>query len=325
MAKIVPKDARVRKSYNLYLGVDGGGTKTNIAIANTAGEIVGESVGGPSNPLRIGVEPAVANIVKAVDTACDISGVSRGDIVAATLGLAGVRRTDIRERVCESFIDKLRIRDTTVTTDASIALYGTTLGKPGVVVIAGTGSVSLGIDSEGHTAMAGGWGPIAGDEGGGRGIAERALHSIAKASDGRGERTKLSDEAADYFRASNAENLIGAIYAPKMDNSRIAGFARQVIETALEGDKIAVEIISEAGNELGVAAAAVIRRLGLEKRAIPIGCVGSIFNAGDLLTGPMADEIHKTAPKAYLTQPQMIPSHAAALMALSNGKNGVKI
>lgn len=310
------------KLYQLYLGVDGGGTKTNVALMNAANEVVAEGSGGPSNPLRVGVETAVGNIAKAIDAACDSGGVSRGDIVSATLGLAGVRRDDIRERVRESFSSRFRVKKTVVTTDADIALYGTTLGKAGLVVIAGTGSVCIGVNENGDKFIAGGWGPIAGDEGGGRGIAGEALHAVAKASDGRGELTKLSERAAEYFRASNVENLISAIYAPQMDNSRIAGFAKLVVETAQEGDKVATDILQDAGFELGTAAVAVIRKLGLAKSKIPIGCVGSIFKAGELLTSPMNAIIHPVAPKAYLIEPPLVPAHAAALMAMNNG-NGV--
>lgn len=314
---------RKHQLYQLFLGVDGGGTKTNIALMNEDREIIAEGAGGPSNPLRVGVETAVANIEKAIDAACDSAGVSRGDIVAATLGLAGVRRQDIRERVRESFSSRFRVRKTYVTTDADIALYGTTLGKAGLVVIAGTGSVCIGINEKGEKFIAGGWGPLAGDEGGGRGIAGEALHAVAKASDGRGERTKLSERAAEYFRASNVENLIVAIYAPQMDNSRIAGFAKFVVETAQEGDKVASDILRDAGHELGTAAVAVLKKLGLEKSKVPIGCVGSVFKAGELLTGPMNEVIRRVAPKAYLTDPQMPPAHAAALMAM-NGKGQMR-
>jgi N-acetylglucosamine kinase-like BadF-type ATPase len=310
---------KLTRSYKIYLGVDGGGTKTNIALMDEGGKVVAEGIGGPSNPLRVGVETAVANIAKAVDAGCDAGDISRGDIIAGTLGLAGVRRADIRERVCDSFIDRYRIRRITVVTDADIALYGTTMGKAGLVVIAGTGSICLGINDKGERAMAGGWGPVAGDEGGGRGIAGEALHRVAKASDGRGLPTMLSERAADYFRASNVENLIGAIYSPQMDNSRIAGFARLVTESAQNGDEVATEIIRDAGLELGTAAVAVIKKLGLEKSSFPIGCVGSVFNAGDLLTGPMKKVIAVAAPKAHLALPQMQPSHAAAVMAMKNG------
>jgi len=322
MAKYAIKNGRKRRSNQLYLGVDGGGTKTQVALMNEAKEVIAEGFAGPSNPLRVGVETAVSNIEKAVNDAFDETGFSRGDIVSATMGLAGVRRQDIRERVKASFVEKLKIKKTLVITDAEIALFGTTLGKAGLVVIAGTGSICLGKDDNGKIAIAGGWGPLAGDEGGGIGIAEAALHSVAKASDGRGTPTALSQRASEYFRASGPENLIVAIYSPQMDNSRIAGFARLVVETALEGDKIAVQILKEAGFELGLAAYAVIKKLKLAKRKVPIGCVGSIFNAGEILTVPMLQTVHTLAPKAFLTEPKMVPSEAAALMALKNGKNG---
>ncbi len=311
---------RNRLSYRLYLGVDGGGTETNIALMNHEREVIAESVGGPSNPLRVGVETAVANIAKAIDKACDVGGVLRGDIFAATLGLAGVGRQDLRERIRESFVSRLRIRNTIVMTDADIALYGTTFGKAGLVVIAGTGSVCLGVNDAGERFVAGGWGPVAGDEGGGRGIAGEALHAVAKASDGRGEPTKLSERAAEYFRASDSQNLISAINAPQIDTSRIAGFARLVVDTAKDGDKIAIEILRGAGRELGIAAVAVLKQLGLTKQKVPIGCVGGIFNAGDLVTGSMKEIIGKAAPLARLAKPKMPPSHAAALLAMKNGE-----
>lgn len=322
MAQGAEKSNRKRRSHQVYLGVDGGGTKTQIALMNEANEVTCEGFAGPSNPLRVGVETAVSNIVKAINDACDIGGVSRGDIVSATLGLAGVRRADLRQRVRESFQKRLGIRRTEVITDAEIALYATTRGKPGLVVIAGTGSICLGKNETGQIAISGGWGPLAGDEGGGVGIAQQALHSVAKASDGRGEPTRLSQKAAEYFRASGPENLIVAIYSPQVDNSRIAGFARLVVETAQSGDPVAVEILQDAGRELGLAACAVIEKLKLSRRKIPIGCVGSVFNAGELLTEPMLEKVQECAPLAYLTEPMMPPAHAAALMAYHTAKNG---
>jgi N-acetylglucosamine kinase-like BadF-type ATPase len=323
MAMPAKSTKRTRKHAfpQLFLGVDGGGTKTQIALMNEAREVLCEGLAGPSNPLRVGVETAVTNIIKAIDDACDIGGISRGDIAAATLGLAGVRRADLKQRVKASFVEQLRIRKTEVVTDAEIALFATTLGKPGLVVIAGTGSVCLGKNEAGKIAISGGWGPLAGDEGGGVGIAQTALHSVAKASDGRGIETALSDRASEYFRASGPENLIVAIYSPQVDNSRIAGFAKLVVETALAGDAVAVGILEEAGSELGLAACAVIEKLGLSKKKVPIGCVGSVFNAGKLLTKPMIDTVHTIAPHAFLTEPAMPPAHAAALMALLNGSS----
>lgn len=326
MSRKPAKSRRTPIFPQLYLGVDGGGTKTHAALMSENREIIGEGDAGPSNPLRVGVETAVANIIKAMTTAADLAGVSKHDISAATLGLAGVRRSDLKQRVKQSFSTQTKIRQTEVLTDAEIALFATTLGRPGIVVIAGTGSVCLGMNAQGEMAIAGGWGPLAGDEGGGVGIARMALQAVAKASDGRGIATQLSQRASEYFRASGPENLIVAIYSPQVDNTRIAGFARHVVEAAQSGDSVARQIILESGTELGLAACAVIEKLGLQNKKVPVGTVGSIFNAGDLLTAPMLRTIKTIAPKAFLAEPKMPPAHAAALMALlRNGerKNGM--
>lgn len=306
---------RHKKSHNLYLGVDGGGTKTHIVLIDEEQKIVGEGTAGASNPLRVGIETAVANIIKAINAAADAGNRSRGDIVAATLGLAGVRRSDLRERIREGVYRQLHIKDIEVITDAEIALYGATLGKAGLVVIAGTGSVCIGQNDAGEKFSAGGWGPLAGDEGGGAGIARSALHAIAKASDGRAPQTKLSEVAIEYFRAAHIEDLTVAIYAPQVDNQRIAGFARYVIETAKKGDQVARNVIAEAGCELGLAARAVITKLNLQKEEFPIAYVGSIFNAGDLIMKPFLKSVHEIAPKAVLIPPQVPPSIAAAKIA----------
>ena len=309
------KKTRPRKSLNIFLGVDGGGTKTQAILFDEDKNVIGEGYAGASNPLRVGVETAVANIFQAITAASDAANRSRGDIAAATFGLAGVRRYDLRQSVRERLAQILKIKFVEVVTDAEIALFGTTLGKAGVVVIAGTGSICYGRNDAGETAIAGGWGPIAGDEGGGSSIARRGLQAIAKASDGRGELTKLSEAGTDYFRTSSPENLLIAIYTPQMDNAKIAGFARLVVETAQTGDKIAVGIMREAGRELGSAVNAVIGKLKLKAKKIPIGQVGSIFRAGALITDSLLETVHPFAPKAYLANPLLQPGSAAAQMA----------
>ena len=301
--------------HNIYLGVDGGGTKTHAVLFDERKNVIGEGFAGASNPLRVGLEPAVNNIFLALTAASEAANESRSDIAAAVFGLAGVRRVDLRQRIRERLAQMSGIRKVEVVTDAEIALFGTTLGKAGVVVIAGTGSICLGKNEAGETAIAGGWGPLAGDEGGGAGIARRGLQAIAKASDGRGAPTKLSEAGTIYFRAATPENLLTAIYSPQMDNAKIAGFAKFIVETAQENDRVALEILREAGVELGTAVNAVITKLKLNRRKIPVGTVGSIFRAGELLTKSLLETVHKVAPKAFLANPILQPASAAAQMA----------
>jgi N-acetylglucosamine kinase-like BadF-type ATPase len=304
-------------THNLYLGVDGGGTKTHVVLINDDKEMVSEEFTGASNPLRVGVATAVKNILLGINKACDLAHRSRGDIVSAQIGLAGVRREDLRYLIGNEIRGQLMTRKINVTTDAEIALYAATEGKQGLVIIAGTGSVCMGRNADNEMTSAGGWGPLAGDEGGGAGIARRALQAIAKSSDGRAGETILSDYAVDYFRAGRLEDLSVAIYAPQVDNARIAGFAKFVSTAAAEGDQTAKDILDEAGRELGAAAIAVIKKLKLERRTFPIGKVGSVFKAGDLITRPLMESVNAVAPKAFMSETQNTPAFAAAVMAMN--------
>ena len=215
----------------------------------------------------------------------------------------------------EEALRSLGIRELEVVGDAEIALYGATDGEPGVVVIAGTGSVSCGINSRRRSMRAGGWGPTAGDEGGGSWIARRALSAIAHAVDGRGPETSLTTAACSYFHVSSADDLATAIYAPTITNEFIAGFAKLVIAEAKANDPVALGIIRQAGTELGIAAAAVIRSLKMEQDRFQVAYVGGVFAAGELVLETLRNEVQRIAPRAYLAPPRFPPAVAAARMA----------
>lgn len=299
----------------LYLGVDGGGTKTHAVIIDERQRVVGKGLAGPSNPLRVGIASAATAIREAIDKACAAAGAERAAILAAKVGLAGVRRGDLRVRMREA-LTGLGIRVLNVVTDADIALFGATGGAPGVVLIAGTGSICCGTNARGVHFCASGWGPLAGDEGSGSWIARRALQAVAQASDGRGPQTAaLSQAALAYFDAATMDELALAIYAPSMTNERVAGLCRHVIEAAQAGDEVARGIILQAGRELGTAAVAVINHLRMNRERFQVAYVGGVFAAGRLVLDPVCEEIAAVAPAAEVVQPQLPPAIAAARMA----------
>jgi N-acetylglucosamine kinase-like BadF-type ATPase len=252
---------------------------------------------------------------EAIDNACEAAHVRRSDLIAAEIGLAGASRNELRARMREALFS-LGIREIIVVGDADIALYGATEGAPGLIVIAGTGSICCGINARRKMLCAGGWGPVAGDEGGGAWIARRALRAIAHATDGRGASTALTAAAIAYFHVSDATDLSTAIYAPTITNERLAGFGKFVIEAGKAKDRIARDILAEAGRELGSAAAAVIRNLKLERETFQVAYTGGVFvAAGELVLATMREEIKKTAPLADLAPPHFPPAVAAARMA----------
>jgi N-acetylglucosamine kinase-like BadF-type ATPase len=112
-----------------------------------------------------------------------------------------------------------------------------------------------------------------------------------------------------------ADDLSTAIYAPTITNERIAGFARDVIETAASGDTVARSIITAAGKELGRTTVAVIRKLHMENDRFQVAYVGGIFSAGELIIAPLREEIELVAKKAFIAPPSSSPTIAAARMA----------
>jgi N-acetylglucosamine kinase-like BadF-type ATPase len=237
------------------------------------------------------------------------------DIASAEIGLAGVRRADLKEHMTVALKRALGIGTLSVVTDADIALYGATGGKPGLVLIAGTGSICCGKNARRKHVCAGGWGPLAGDEGSGSWIARRALQAVAQATDGRGDPTSLGEAACQYFNVATPDDLSLAIYAANMTNERIAGFARHVIEAAVERDAVAGAIITDAGQELAAAACTVIRKLHIERESFQVAYVGGVFSAGELVLAPLRAGIKRVAPRAFLAPPQLSPAVAAATMA----------
>ena len=308
--------SRLPKTQWLVAGVDGGGTGTRAIIMDHKQRVIGEGRSGPSNPLRVGIAKAATNVREAIDCACAEAAIHRDDIAFATVGLAGVRRKDIRQCTLEKLQECLKeIKSIDLLPDGDIALYGATGGKPGLVIIAGTGSICCGRNSQGKHFCAGGWGPIVGDEGGASWIARKALQAVAHAADGRGAATALTASALKYFKVEAADDLGTAIYSPTMTNDQLAGFSREVVRVAESGDDVALEILEDAGRELGSAASAVIRKLRMEKDEFPVAYVGGVYGAGDLVLTSLQRQIKAVAKRAYLSKPLYPPVMAAARIA----------
>ncbi|MDX6574188.1 MAG: hypothetical protein QOE96_141 [Blastocatellia bacterium] len=298
----------------LVVGVDGGGTRTRAVVLD-GDRVLGEGASGPSNPLRVGIANGAAAIREAIDKACAAALIDRDDLVAAGVGLAGVRRKDIRTRMRDVLIETLGIKNIELMTDGEIALYGATDGAPGIVVISGTGSICVGANRQGKHVFAGGWGPVAGDEGSGSWIARRALQAVAQATDERGPKTALTRAACEYFQVAVPDDLATAVYAPTVTNDRIAGFSKYVIEAARAGDVVARNILADAGRELSKAAVAVIRRLKMEHERFQVAFVGGVFAAGEFVIAPLREDLAQIAKKAFIAPPNFSPTVAAGRLA----------
>lgn len=305
-----------------WLGVDGGGTNSRAVIVDEAGTVLGEGRSAAANLLRVGLDNAVNHIRQAVNDACREAGVSLEQISAACVGLAGVSQPHYHRQMLDALKAALPISSILLETDARVALAGATGNQPGVVIIAGTGSIACGINSRGRFARAGGWGPIMGDEGSGNYIGRRALESVMMSYDFRGEATSMTAPVLRHFGVASPPELTTVVYDSSSKEkgevqARIAQLSPIAVEAAEQGDEVAVGILCDAARELAKTAVAVIDQLRMERDSFRVAFVGGVFEAGELILKPLREEIQKVAPNADVAPPLDPPVIGAAKMAQS--------
>jgi N-acetylglucosamine kinase-like BadF-type ATPase len=280
------------------------------------GRVVGEGNADAANFLRVGLEKAVLHIRQAVEMACQQAEIAPSAIAAACIGLAGVSHPDHNRRMLNALREALPIPEIVLETDARVALAGATGNQPGVVIIAGTGSIACGINARGRFARAGGWGPTMGDEGSGSYIGRRALEAVVMAYDYRGDPTVMMEPVLRHFGVSSPPELPPVIYdSPAEVAGRIAQLSRIVVRAAQQHDQVAINILCDAAIELAKAAIAVIEQLRMEHDCFHVAYVGGVFEAGELIITPLREEINRTAPQAIVSAPLESPMIGAARMA----------
>jgi N-acetylglucosamine kinase-like BadF-type ATPase len=311
----LPIDRAEAARERYFLGIDGGGTKTQAVVIDAEGRVIGEGLSGAANPLRAGLEEAISHVSHAVSEACARAGLELTDIRAACAAIAGINHRSHYHTMKEALDDALHIAGLELVTDAQAALEGALDGKPGVVVIAGTGSIAIGVNEAGRQARAGGLGPTLSDEGSGYDIARRALRAVAASFDLRAPQTSLTDRICKRLGVAGPSDLPGVIYNSGSDPVDIAPLAELVDDAAREGDEVARQILEAAGNELGRLAASVIEKLGLSSSAFRVACVGGVFKSCDLVLEPLREVVLRIAPQAEIGPPLYPPVIGAAKLA----------
>jgi N-acetylglucosamine kinase-like BadF-type ATPase len=298
---------------DLVLGIDGGQTSTTAVICDLTGRLLGVGRAGPSNHVWEpgGVERARKAVTGAIRGAARQARLQSPHFRAAFLGMTGGSdRTREVVRECIS-TDRFRMEGDTVT-----ALACVTLGEPGVVVIAGTGTIAYGESARRETAVASGWGWLIGDEGAGFWIAKQALAAACRAHDGRAEPTRLVPLLSEAAGVSDLWALHRLIYSETLSRAEIAALATVVPKAAAHGDAAARRILRHAGRELGLSAGVVARKLCLHEGAVVVGMVGGVLRGSDEVRRAFRREVRRHAPQAVFAEAQFAPVIGAVLLAL---------
>ena len=307
-----------------YMGIDGGGTKTVCLLSEENGTIIGTGVAGPSNYHVVGIDQTQTAIHTCINEAIAQSGRRIIEIQGITLGMAGIDRPEDHQlinRILKALTIEFRYINT--ENDAAIALAGATVGRPGIVIISGTGSICFGINSRGQRARAGGWGPILGDEGSGYDIGRRAMIAALRDNDGRGPTTILKEILLEHLKLPVIESLVKLVHEHNMPRHEIASLARLVVSAADKGDYVAQAILTYAGQELATGATTVIRKLNMELGQFDICLAGGTFRDKGLIDLTIRQRMAEVAPLAKVISSCFEPVVGALLLSLRLTDNGL--
>jgi N-acetylglucosamine kinase-like BadF-type ATPase len=307
---------------SLVLGIDGGQSSTTAAICDLSGHLLGVGRAGPSNHVWEpgGVARARRAVTVSLRSALRAAGLRSVPFEAAFFGMTGGKSRGRIADICRRCVSAKRLR---VDNDQVNALAAVTAGMPGIVVIAGTGTITYGENRRGESASASGWGWLLGDEGAGFWIAKQAIAAACRARDGRGEPTLLADGLLTAAGVRDLWDLHFLIYSEKLSRSDIAALAAVVPPAAAKGDAAARRILRDAGRELGLAAGVVAERLGMHRRRVVVGMVGGVFRGSPEVRAAFRREVRRHAPKATFAEPRLTPVIGSALLALKMA--GVKL
>jgi N-acetylglucosamine kinase-like BadF-type ATPase len=214
----------------------------------------------------------------------------------------------------EEVLRHLGFEDLVINGDMVIAHAGALQLKSGVIALAGTGSVVLGIGASGQRVKVGGWGPIYGDEGSAYRIGQMALRAAAMAYDGRGPETLLTQRLLLSLGLAEFRETVTRVYVDGMAPREIAALSRVAYEVAQDGDEVARSIFFRAAQELAESVEAAIRQLGLNQSEVSVSYQGSVLESCLLLRERFVETLERSVPKVSVVSPEFEPVIGAYLL-----------
>jgi glucosamine kinase len=266
-------------SGGFVVGIDGGGTQTTVALADLRGREILRREGPPGivDPRR--PETAAEVVAEVVRGTMREAGL-RPPAASLCAGLAGVAFSAQRDAVLEELKGLGLAELVRVVDDGKIALQGALGSTPGILLIAGTGSVAYGRGEDGRTARCGGWGMTVGDEGSGYWIGRGAVRAALQAADGRGPPTRLLADLLDELR------LPGPAAVPpwvgRAEKRDLGALVPLVVRAAQSGDGVAATLLRDAAHALATHAAALAVRLGSWSGSVPLVLHGGVFRQAEV-------------------------------------------
>ncbi len=300
-----------------YLGIDGGGTQTRALLVDSRGRMQGCGHAGSANRNHYSREQ-VQGVLQTVLQESLETMAPGGTLSTIFLGMGGVSTDDDRQDIAAIVRTLPQARPPVrvlVENDTRVGLTGGLAGRPGIALIAGTGSACFGVNEAGEHWLCGGWGALADDVGSAPWIGLRALQIAVRAQDGRHGPTLLQKTVFEFLHLSDPRQLISRIHNPGLERAEIGRLAPLVVEASLRGDAAAEAILREAALELSLMVRVTAGRL-FGPDPCPMILVGGLALSGPPFQSLLLEQIGLDCPQVSVLAPELSPVQGAVLEAL---------
>jgi N-acetylglucosamine kinase-like BadF-type ATPase len=303
---------------DLFLGLDGGGTKTASVILTGTGDELGRGRGGPCNIATSSDEQLQSSVSEACSTALEAAGLQLdtrfGGVCAGVAGYTAKRRRAVFTRFLAEIVNAERHR---VEPDFKIAFWGATEGEPGIVVSAGTGAVVYGLNAAGEECREDGRGFLLGDRGSAFDLGHKTLSVLMSKLDLGFPLNPLDVATLDWMGAEDADDVVEWTYRD-FSPAKIASIAELISARAAAGDNEAIFALQGQGAALRASLDYVTQALRAPQDT-PVYLLGSLWSAGGAIlrtfsgAGPRSPE---APPPVSIRQPRHDAAYGAALLAM---------
>ena len=298
----------------LVVGIDGGGTRTRVILADANGTVLARAE-GPGTALRPGEESVAADIIQSLIGEV-LASAQRPDVRPAVcvVGVAGAGQERAAQALWSALATRRVADDVSVQADATIALEDAFGDTAGVLLVSGTGSVAFARAPDGRLERCGGWGPNLGDEGSGAWLGRRALSVITAAQDGREPETALNGALLTALELESLDDLIP--WASQATPSQLAALVPVICQVASSGDLRANALVSLCVEELMLHIRTLARRSFVDERAaMPVALAGGLLGRGSLIRKRLEQRLKSAVPGASVRADDVDPARGAVRRA----------
>jgi N-acetylglucosamine kinase-like BadF-type ATPase len=302
----------------LYLGVDGGGTKTALVLIDSDGAIRATHLAPGAYYLTIGLDALGTLLAGAVGSVLAKAALGVQDVAFAFFGLPAYGEDSALVGALSRLPERCLPADRYLCGNDMICGWaGSLLCADGISIVAGTGSICYG-ERNGAIARSGGWGELFSDEGSAYWIACRGLNLFSRMSDGRAARGPLYEIVRQSLGITEDLDVCAHVFTRLGgDRARIAQLCQWVTQAAGVGDEAALNIVRQAAAELALMVDATRRQLGFTSaEPVAVSYSGGVFdNVGALLLDPFTASLQAHRSGYRVSEPKLPPSIGAALYA----------